>query len=168
MANTFPHHPLVQANSTHKIPDAPKVIASKAPVPARQVSVDQNHRLSLQEPHVKACDGVTLEMLHKLGAILLFGRTRDLEVWSVRLKQEDAELQIRELINDGGGEPDLNNETMDNLVLPFVFHQNENVIPVNDGIKLKRNDRVTFLINLRRKKEADGWFERNGWGIATL
>ena len=41
---------------------------------------------------------------------------------------------------------------MDNLVLPFVFHQNENVIPVNDGIKLKRNDRVTFLINLRRKK----------------
>jgi gluconate kinase len=52
--------------------------------------------------------------------------------------------------------------------LPFVFHQNENVIPVNDGIKLKRNDRVTFLINLRRKKEADGWFERNGWGIATL
>ena len=66
MANTFPHHPLVQANSTHKIPDAPKVIASKAPVPARQVSVDQNHRLSLQEPHVKACDGVTLEMLHKL------------------------------------------------------------------------------------------------------
>ena len=107
-------------------------------------------------------------MLHKLGATLMFGRTRDLEVWSVRLKQEDAELQIRELINDGGGEPDLNNETMDNLVLPFVFHQNENVFPVNDGIKLKRNDRVTFLINLRRKKEADGWFERNGWGIATL
>ena len=94
-------------------------------------------------------------MLHKLGATLMFGRTRDLEVWSVRLKQEDAELQIRELINDGGGEPDLNNETMDNLVWPFVFHQNENVIPVNDDIKLKRNDRVTFLINLRRKKEAD-------------
>ena len=94
-------------------------------------------------------------MLHKLGATLLFGRTRDLEVWSVRLNQKDAELQIRELINDSGGESDLNNETMDNLVLPFVFHQNEKVIPVNDGIKLKRNDRVTFLINLRRKKEAD-------------
>ena len=100
-------------------------------------------------------DGVTLEMLHKLGATLLFGRTRDLEVWSVRLKQEDAKLQILVLIDDSGGEPVLNDNTMDNLVLPFVFHQNENVIPVNDGIKLKRNDRVTFLINLRRKKEAD-------------
>ncbi len=113
-------------------------------------------------------DGVTLEMLHKLGATLLFGRTRDLEVWSVRLKQEDAKLQILVLIDDSGGEPVLNDNTMDNLVLPFVFHQNEKVIPVNDGIKLKRNDRVTFLINLRREKEADDWFERNGWGIATL
>ena len=113
-------------------------------------------------------DGVTLEMLHKLGATLLFGRTRDLEVWSVRLKQEDAKLQILVLIDDSGGEPVLNDNSMDNLVLPFVFHQNEKVIPVNDGIKLKRNDRVTFLINLRREKEADDWFERNGWGIATL
>ncbi len=72
------------------------------------------------------------------------------------------------LIDDSGGEPVLNDNSMDNLVLPFVFHQNEKVIPVNDGIKLKRNDRVTFLINLRREKEADDWFERNGWGIATL
>ena len=107
-------------------------------------------------------------MLAFLAFVYYAGSQHYLEVWSVRLKQEDAELQIRELINDGGGEPDLNNETMDNLVLPFVFHQNEKVIPVNDGIKLKRNDRVTFLINLRRKKEADDWFERNGWGIATL
>ena len=104
-------------------------------------------------------DGVTLEMLHKLGATLLFGRTRDLEVWSVRLKQEDAKLQILVLIDDSGGEPVLNDNSMDNLVLPFVFHQNEKVIPVNDGIKLKRNDRVTFLVNLRREKEADDWFE---------
>ena len=107
-------------------------------------------------------------MLHKLGATLLFGRTRDLEVWSVRLNQKDAESQIRELVDDSAGEPVFNDNTMDNLVLPFVFHQNVKVIPMNDGIKLKRNDRVTFLINLRREKEADDWFERNGWGIATL
>jgi Trk K+ transport system NAD-binding subunit len=112
-------------------------------------------------------DGVTLEMLHKLGATLLFGRTRDLEVWSVRLKQDDAKLQILVFIDDSGGEPVLNDNSMDNLVLPFVFHQNEKVIPVNDRIKLKRNDRVTFLINLRREKEAEEWFGKNGWGVAT-
>ncbi len=87
---------------------------------------------------------------------------------SIFITQEDAKLQIRVLIDDSGGEPVLNDNSMDNLVLHFVFHQNEKVIPVNDGIKLKRNDRVTFLINLRREKEADDWFERNGWGIATL
>ncbi|MDE0745543.1 MAG: cation:proton antiporter [SAR202 cluster bacterium] len=113
-------------------------------------------------------DGVTLEMLHKLGATLLFGRTRDLEVWSVRLNQEDAELQIRELVDDSAGEPVLNDNTMDNLVLPFVCNQYEKVIPVNDSIKIKKNDRVTFLINLRRKKEVDEWFELNGWGVSTL
>jgi len=113
-------------------------------------------------------DGVTLEMLHKLGATLLFGRTRDLEVWSVRLNQKDAKLQIRELVDDSEGEPDLNNETMDNLVLPFVCNQKGKVIPVNDSIKIKKNDHVTFLINLRRKKEVDEWFEDNGWGVPTL
>ncbi len=107
-------------------------------------------------------------MLHKLGATLLFGRTRDLEVWSVRLKQEDAKLQILVLIDDSGGEPVLNDHTMDNLVLPFVCNQYEKVIPVNDSIKIKKNDRVTFLINLRRKKEVDEWFELNGWGVSTL
>ena len=113
-------------------------------------------------------DGVTLEMLHKLGATLLFGRTRDLEVWSVRLNQKEAELQIRELVDDSAGEPVLNDNTMDNLVLPFVCNQYEKVIPVNDSIKIKKNDRVTFLINLRRKKEVDEWFELNGWGVSTL
>ena len=113
-------------------------------------------------------DGVTLEMLHKLGATLLFGRTRDLEVWSVRLNQKDAELQIRELVDDSAGEPVFNDNTMDNLVLPFVCNQYEKVIPVNDSIKIKKNDRVTFLINLRRKKEVDEWFELNGWGVSTL
>ena len=113
-------------------------------------------------------DGVTLEMLHKLGATLLFGRTRDLEVWSVRLNQKDAELQIRELVDDSAGEPVLNDNTMDNLVLPFVCNQYEKVIPVNDSIKIKKNDRVTFLINLRRKKEVNEWFELNGWGVSTL
>ena len=43
------------------------------------------------------------------------------------------------------------NETMDNLVLPFVYNKNEKLIPVNDSIKIKKNDHVTFLINLRRK-----------------
>ena len=57
---------------------------------------------------------------------------------------------------------------MDNLVLPFVCNQYEKVIPVNDSIKIKKNDRVTFLINLRRKKEVDEWFELNGWGVSTL
>ena len=69
---------------------------------------------------------------------------------------------------NSAGEPDLNNETMDNLVLPFVCNHKEKVIPVNDSIKIKKNDRVTFLINLRRKKEVDEWFERNGWGVPTL
>ncbi len=112
-------------------------------------------------------DGVTLEMLHKLGAKLLFGRTRDLDVWSVRLKQEDTKLQTRELIDDSGDVPVLNDNSMDHLVLPFVFHQNEKVFPVNDSIKLKRYDRVTFLINLRREEEAEEWFGKNGWGVAT-
>ena len=71
-------------------------------------------------------------------------------------------------MDDVAGEPDLNDETMDNLVLPFVYNKKEKLIPVNDSIKIKKNDHVTFLINLRRKKEVDEWFERNGWGVPNL
>lgn len=109
-------------------------------------------------------DGITLEMLDKLGAKLLFGRTRDLELWSLRLKQEDAELQTRQLIANARNQ-DLNDNSMDNLVLPFVLNSNQEVLPMNDGIKLKTSDRVTFIVNLRRKKEVSDWFEKNGWVI---
>jgi NhaP-type Na+/H+ or K+/H+ antiporter len=109
-------------------------------------------------------DGITLEMLDKLGAKLLFGRTRDLELWSLRLKQEDAELQTRQLIANVRNQ-DLNDNSMDNLVLPFVLNSNQEVLPMNDGIKLKTSDRVTFIVNLRRKKEVSDWFEKNGWVI---
>jgi len=54
---------------------------------------------------------------------------------------------------------------MDNLELPFVFHQKVKIFPMNDSITLKGNDRVTFLINLRRKKEADEWFEKMDGGF---
>jgi Trk K+ transport system NAD-binding subunit len=108
-------------------------------------------------------EGVTTEMVHEFGGAVLFARPRDLEVWSVRLKQEQTELQIRELTGHNIDEQELGDTTMENLVLPLVFHHNEKVIPVDDHIKLKRKDRVTFLINLRRREEAEEWFERNGW-----
>jgi hypothetical protein len=108
-------------------------------------------------------EGVTTEMVQEFGGTILFARPRDLEVWSVRLKQEQTELQIRELTGHNIDEQELGDTTMENLVLPLVFHYNEKVIPVDDHIKLKRKDRVTFLINLRRREEAEEWFERNGW-----
>jgi len=47
--------------------------------------------------------------------------------------------------------------------LPLLFHRNEKIIPVDDRIKIKNGDQVSYLINLRRREEAEEWFERNGW-----
>ena len=60
-------------------------------------------------------------------------------------------------------EPDLADRSMENLVLPLLFHRNEKIIPVDDRIKIKNGDQVSYLINLRRREEAEEWFERNGW-----
>jgi len=108
-------------------------------------------------------EGVTTEMVQEFGGTVLFARPRDLEVWSVRLKQGQAEVQNREFSGDEVDEPDLADRSMENLVLPLLFHRNEKIIPVDDRIKIKNGDQVSYLINLRRREEAEEWFERNGW-----
>jgi hypothetical protein len=108
-------------------------------------------------------EGVTTEMVQEFGGTVLFARPRDLEVWSVRLKQGQAEVQNREFSGDEVDEPDLADRSMENLVLPLLFHHNEKIIPVDDRIKIKNGDQVSYLINLRRREEAEEWFERNGW-----
>ena len=52
---------------------------------------------------------------------------------------------------------------MKNLTLPLTFHHNETIAPVSNQTKIKSGDQVTFLVNLRRKDEAEEWFNGNGW-----
>jgi len=110
-------------------------------------------------------EGVTTEMVHEFGGTVLFAMPRDLEVWSVRLRQEQAELQRRELVETSDGIPDMAEGSMENIVLPIVFHHNGKVIPVDDHIKIKSGDSLTFLVNLRRRDEAEEWFQRKGWRV---
>ena len=44
---------------------------------------------------------------------------------------------------------------MKNLTLPLTSHNNETIVPVSDQTKIKSGDQVTFLVNLRRKEEAE-------------
>ncbi|MFQ6608449.1 MAG: cation:proton antiporter [Fidelibacterota bacterium] len=113
-------------------------------------------------------EGVTPEMVHNIGGSILFARPRDLEVWSVRLKQGQVELQTREWTGSSGDKPDLISSSMENLVLPLVYHHNSKVHPVDDNIKLKNGDLLTFLINLRRKVEAEGWLRQQGWMLPVI
>lgn len=51
------------------------------------------------------------------------------------MKQGQAEVQNREFSGDDVEEPDLADRSMENLVLPLLFHRNEKMIPVDDQKK---------------------------------
>jgi len=112
-------------------------------------------------------EGVTAEMVHALGGRVLFGRRRDVELWSVRLRRGKALLvrcsQARELQDDAAAAAALQDPAADALVIPLVVHRGGGTQPADDATRIRRGDSVTFVVNGERRTDADDWLDQHGW-----
>ncbi len=106
--------------------------------------------------------GVDEAMVHAAGATVLFGRPRDVQVWSVRLRHGDATVETRRRA-EGAAEAPLLDPASDGLVVPLVSERGGCVRPLDDTLLARPGDRVTFVVSEERRAEADAWFEERGW-----
>ena len=63
---------------------------------------------------------------------------------------------------------DLSDASMVGLILPIVSGRLGSLIPVDDHLKIKKGDFVTFLINTQKEAEADAWFKSHGFNPGNI
>ena len=109
-------------------------------------------------------DTVSSTMVSQIGAQTLFGRDRDLNAWSVQLRNGFAMIEEWEL---GVGAPE--EETFrrpgrePEAMLPLVLTRNGVANPVDETMSYSDGDRVTFAIDSRSREEAKDWLQWWGW-----
>ena len=113
---------------------------------------------------VNASEGITAEMLHASGARLLFAADQDVELWSARLRQGEASVEVARahagasLRRGAGGGGHL---------VPLTHQRGSKVTPVADDLSVRDGDEVTFVIAREHRDEAVAWLDQNGWALQS-
>jgi len=122
---------------------------------ARQVYRVDRVWVGLRKGHVS----VTAEMVHKLGAAVLFGRARHLDLWALRLERglarteswrADAPAAPGELIEQEG-------------LLPLLVGRAPARVPVDGATRVKKGDELVVAVFEEKRQEAEAWLEGAGW-----
>lgn len=132
--------------------------------------------------------GVQDAQVHEVGASILFGVAVDMEQWTHELLQGTGVVEPWRLAGDGGevgrraegapgpgaasaaDEGSLVGDAADAGALPeaypvllLVLARGRRVIPVDDGVRLRRGDRIHFAWLQRHDREVRSWLRREGW-----
>jgi hypothetical protein len=102
---------------------------------------------------------VTQALVEQAEATVLFGRPRDLELWSLRFRRGTAELQSwrrPDSADDGSGFPE-------NLLLPLLIQRKDRVRPYDSRKLPSPKDSVTVAVFSELAGEATEWLETNGY-----
>jgi hypothetical protein len=63
---------------------------------------------------------------------------------------------------------DLSDPSMVRLILPIVSERLGSLLPVDDHLKIKKGDFVTFLINTQKEDEAENWLKSHGFNPGNV
>lgn len=107
------------------------------------------------------------DMITDAGATILFGEETDLDLWSVRLRQERARPQVWTLhapptSGEDGSAVRVSRE-VNNLLLPLATRHGDTVEPVDDRSRPEPGDDVYWLVLEEREAEWRPWLEARGW-----
>jgi NhaP-type Na+/H+ or K+/H+ antiporter len=113
-------------------------------------------------------DTTSIELIHRAGGHVLFGRAEQLDLWPVRLRRELATLwRLRmSAVSDATrkSEPDVQSAP-EGIVLPLAVERGGRMWPVGDELKLRRGDELTVLVFDERETAAREWFAAIGLEI---
>jgi NhaP-type Na+/H+ or K+/H+ antiporter len=108
------------------------------------------------------------ELIAEAGATVLFGEEADLDLWSVRLRQQHARTELWALEStppEGkeGAEQLQRTRDVQNILLPLAVKRGENVMPIDDKTRAVKGDEAYWLVMTEREKECYSWLEEQGW-----
>lgn len=107
--------------------------------------------------------GVSESMVRELGHHVLFGRPYDLDTWGHRVRRGSARTETWRLANVAEqGFVQLSEVPAGALLPLFVCHKGT-VRLVDEELKLRWGDEVTFLVEGGLETEAVEWFAQKGW-----
>lgn len=111
---------------------------------------------------------VTRELLEEVGAGVLFGCPRDLDLWVVRTRRGLIQLgnwQLqRDLLREGDADAVQDPfRGWENFVLPLVIQRGKNCFPVSSRRPIRKGDTVCCALFSEQLETARERLEENGW-----
>lgn len=108
------------------------------------------------------------ELIAEAGATVLFGEEADLDLWSVRLRQQSARTELWVLESTGGEGKERTDQLrltrdVQNMLLPVAIKRGDNVAPVDEKTRPDKEDAVHWLVMVEREKDCYAWLEEQGW-----
>jgi len=108
--------------------------------------------------------GVNEAMVHEAEGIVLFGRARDVEAWSLRFRRKEADFEAWRLEGDPGEDPF---DMPESSLLPMTVTRGDETWPANSKSPPRKGDLVTFAITRARRDESADWLAAHGYVQAT-
>ncbi len=112
---------------------------------------------------------ITPDMVHQAGSQVMFGSSRDVDFWSVRLRKGMVNLerwQVRGTPADekketqnASGDPFLK----DNSGIPLTVRRNGRQFPIGDSTQFRDGDEVVYLVSVETSETAHEQLQTLGW-----
>jgi len=106
-------------------------------------------------------EGITSKMVENTGGRIPFGRPVDMDLWSAWIRKGQTRYSSFELSEKT--QIDFTDTSITGIILPIVSSRNNTVIPVDDQLKIRKGDSITFLINTQKESEAKSWLDEHNF-----
>jgi hypothetical protein len=110
-------------------------------------------------------EGITPKMIVEAGGKIPFGHSADMDFWSSLVKQ--SLTYQKSYVYRFDKIFDLSDETIKGFLLPMVLKQKKSLEPIDNTMKIKSGNQITFLINKKNEEKATDWLKENGFESAS-
>ena len=124
---------------------------------AKHLSKEMSILIGIKDSH----EGITPKMIVEAGGKIPFGHSADMDFWSSLVKQ--SLTYQKSYVYRFDKIFDLSDETIKGFLLPMVLKQKKSLEPIDNTIKIKSGNQITFLINKKNENKATDWLKENGF-----
>ncbi len=124
---------------------------------AKHLSKEMSILIGIKDSH----EGITPKMIVDAGGKIPFGHSADMDFWSSLVKQNLTYQKSYVYRSDKIF--DLSDETIKGFLLPMVLKQKKSLEPIDNTMKIKSGNQITFLINKKNEEKATDWLKENGF-----
>ena len=124
---------------------------------AKHLSKEMSILIGIKDSH----EGITPKMIVDAGGKIPFGHSADMDFWSSLVKQ--SLTYQKSYVYRFDKIFDLSDETIKGFLLPMVLKQKKSLEPIDNTMKIKSGNQITFLINKKNEKKATDWLKENGF-----